>query len=93
MHTVGYAGSQPGDLVVLEVVACVLVGGGTIGVNPRALVRNDAIWSRRTGSWGQYRSLLGGLQPAVTPAACRALMSFSNTEPVSSMNWSIGDAG
>ena len=34
-----------------------------MGVRSRALARNEAIWSRFTGSLGQYRLLVGGLHP------------------------------
>jgi hypothetical protein len=36
-----------------ELVDDVEVDGGLIGSRPSARPRNDAIWSRRTGSFGQ----------------------------------------
>jgi hypothetical protein len=42
------------------------------GASPNARVRNDAIWSLRTGSVGQKRFVS---QPSVIPAAARALIS------------------
>src|SRR5690606_14411106 len=59
----------------------------------RARTRNEAICSRVTGSLGQNRSLSGGLQPRVIPAAARALMSRSKIEPASSSKWSTSLAG
>src|SRR5690606_26336809 len=39
-----------------------------------------AIWLRVTGSSGQKRSLVGGLQPRVMSAAARAAMSYRSEE-------------
>lgn len=49
--------------------------GGTTGVRLNARARNEAIWSRLTSSLGQNRSLVGGLQPTVTPASRSRSMS------------------
>ena len=57
-----------------------------MGVRSRALARNEAIWSRFTGSLGQYRLLVGGLHPLVTPAVPSRSMSVSWTLPSSSVN-------
>jgi hypothetical protein len=61
-------------------------GGGTIGVNPSALARKVAIWARVTGSSGQNRSFVGGLQPFVIPVAPNHSMSDSKIDPSSSVN-------
>jgi len=67
-------------------VVVVDVGGGTLGVSPRARPTKVAICPRVTASSGQNKSLTGGLHPIVTPATARRSMSPSKIEESSSEN-------
>ena len=56
-------------------------------------MRNDAVSARLTGSFGQNRLLVGGLQPLVIPARARAAASSRCTVPETSTNGWLGAAG
>ena len=58
--------------------------GGLLGVRLRARVRKVAIWSRVILWSGQNRLLVGGLHPAVIPAAANRLIADSKIWPLSS---------
>ena len=68
-------------------------GGGMIGVNRRARVRNPAIWPRVTLSSRQKLVFAGGLQPSVIRASATSLIPGWKIELSSSTKWSVVESG